>query len=967
MISYSPGVKSHKITHPASSFNQYILNQMKRLFIIILLAALGIGNICNAAKTPAQYQAVEKELKKQYKDVTFEDKYFIVQDPKTKNYAAATLDGKVFTPFKVSQYSKNSGFKLLSLGGQEYLFVDFLMENNLYSLDGELLLEKIRDAEGMDLFGKQYVQVHYYNEADNALYDSSMRKLFTYGTGEIRPTVINGEDFLLIVDPKNSSSTASPRNKLYTTDGHLLYENFQTIIGDTSGGENLISIKLPDELTLYFTYNPVSKTLIPVINAGNKICVVNGKECYIHKGNLYDISGKQIKLKGEIVNVTEAPGIMIIRDKAGLYGAIDTNLSEITPVKWNYLKCIEKGNYLWFEATLTDRSLNTYKQKHPDQFITHVLDCNGIAYPLAKSVVQESYNDRATQISGNKLMSRSNRMLKEIPGADLKNFAYNPTSGRPGSPTDNVQKPSAKIQKDFPSLEIAEGSLQFVDRSGRNAINAEETYAIEFDVTNSGKGAALDCSPSISIRSGSQGIKIGAVKKISIAPGKTLKVTVPVEASMNVMEGTAEFAVKVDEPNGFGTSESLLSVTTHAYEAPHVVVNDYTVTSPNGSATLQKKTPFILQLLVQNVAYGRADDVSVTLHVPQNVFIIEGEDKTRFNVLNGGQTQDLVYTLIANNNYEGESIPIQVEVREKHNKYAENRQINLQMDQPMTASRIVVDETDSAPRNEITVARLNSDVDVDIPTSRQQADNTFVVVIANENYSQVAPVPFAVNDGNIFAKYCQTTLGVPERNIRTVTNGTLNEIKRNIDWLCQVGKTFGDKANLILYYSGHGIPDESTGQAYLMPIDGYHYDMGTNIAVSELYKTLGSSGADRIIVFMDACFSGARRGEGMLMAARGVQLKAKTASPQNNMIVFSAAQGDETAYPYDKQNHGLFTYFLLKKLKETGGKVTLGELTDYVSDEVKKVSLLENSKIQTPQVQISPKISGSWRELDLTR
>lgn len=942
---------------------------MKRLFIIILLTAIGIGNICNAEKTPVEYQAVEKSLKKQYKNVTFENKYFKVQDPKTKNYAAATLDGRVFTPFEVSQYRKNNGFNLLSLGCQEYLFVDVLNGYNLYSLDGNILLQGVSSVEEIDLIGKRYINVLNFLEADNAIYDSSMRKLFTYGTGEIRPCEINGENFLLIIDHKKSSYRAdTPKNKLYTTDGNLLYENFLTITGYTSNGENLIIIKLPDELTLHFTYNPIAQTLIPVKNESNKIYVVNGKECYVHKGRLYDISGKQIKLKGEIVSVTEAPGFIIISDELRRhYGVIDMNLNDITPVKWNYIKCVEKGNYLWFEATLTDPRLNTYKQTHPEQFVTHVLDCSGNEYPLAKSVVQESYNDRTTQISGNKLMSKSNRVLKEIPGADLKNFVYHPTSAKSGSSSVNSNNPPAKILKDFPSLEIAEGSLQFVDKSGHNAINAEETYAIEFEVTNSGKGAALNCSPSVSVRSGSQGIKIGAVGKISVPPGKTLKVTVPVEASMSVREGTAEFVVKVDEPNGFGTRESMLSVTTHAFEAPRVIVNDYTVTSPNGSATLQKKTPFNLQLLIQNVAYGRADDVFVTLHVPQNVFIIEGEDKTRFNVLNGGQTQDLVYTLVANNNYEGKSIPIQVEVREKHNKYAENRLIDLQMDQPMTASRIVVDETNATPRNEITVAHLNSDVDIDIPTTGLHADNTFVVVIANENYTQVATVPYAVNDGNIFAKYCQTALGVPERNIRTVSNGTRNEIKRNIDWLCQVGKTFGDKANLILYYSGHGVPDEATGQAYLMPIDGYHYDMGTNIAVSELYKTLNSSGGGRIIVFMDACFSGSRRGEGMLMAARGVQLKAKTDTPQNNMIVFSAAQGDETANPYDKQNHGLFTYFLLKKLKETGGKVTLGELTDYVSDEVKKVSLLENSKIQTPQVQISPKVANFWREMDLTR
>ena len=55
----------------------------------------------------------------------------------------------------------------------------------------------------------------------------------------------------------------------------------------------------------------------------------------------------------------------------------------------------------------------------------------------------------------------------------------------------------------------------------------------------------------------------------------------------------------------------------------------------------------------------------------------------------------------------------------------------------------------------------------------------------------------------------------------------------------------------------------------------------------------------------------------MLASARGVAIKAKQNHPQGNMVVLSAAQGDETAHPYTEKGHGLFTYYLLKKLKET--------------------------------------------------
>ena len=103
----------------------------------------------------------------------------------------------------------------------------------------------------------------------------------------------------------------------------------------------------------------------------------------------------------------------------------------------------------------------------------------------------------------------------------------------------------------------------------------------------------------------------------------------------------------------------------------------------------------------------------------------------------------------------------------------------------------------------------------------------------------------------------------------------------------------------------------------------------------------------------------------MLASARGVALKARPGMPQGNMVVFSAAQGDETAYPYTEQQHGMFTYYLLKKLQETKGDVTLQELGDYITTEVKKQSVLENNKLQTPSVTPATAVYDTWQSWKL--
>ena len=89
---------------------------------------------------------------------------------------------------------------------------------------------------------------------------------------------------------------------------------------------------------------------------------------------------------------------------------------------------------------------------------------------------------------------------------------------------------------------------------------------------------------------------------------------------------------------------------------------------------------------------------------------------------------------------------------------------------------------------------------------------------------------------------------------------------------------------------------------------------------------LSAAPAESVTVFLDACFSGTKRESGMLASARGVAIKVRDEVPQGKLVVFTAAQGDETAYQYAEKGHGMFTYFLLKKLQESKGDVTLGEL-----------------------------------------
>ena len=274
-----------------------------------------------------------------------------------------------------------------------------------------------------------------------------------------------------------------------------------------------------------------------------------------------------------------------------------------------------------------------------------------------------------------------------------------------------------------------------------------------------------------------------------------------------------------------------------------------------------------------------------------------------------------------------------------------------------------------ADRGSQTIGRSNvsigvSDVDTDIPQASSENDRTFVVILANENYNTESRVEYAHNDGEVFSRYCNKTLGIPESNIRVVFDATLNNIRAQVDWLSKVGEAYGGDARLMFYYAGHGIPDESSKEAYILPVDGYGSNVATGYKLSELYDQLSAIPSSSTLVFLDACFSGANRDDQMLASVRGIAVRVKKEVPQGNLVIFSAAQGDETALPYNEQGHGMFTYFLLKKLQETGGNVSLGDLSDYVTDQVRKISVVTKSKPQTPTVSAGVSISD-WRSIKL--
>ena len=263
-------------------------------------------------------------------------------------------------------------------------------------------------------------------------------------------------------------------------------------------------------------------------------------------------------------------------------------------------------------------------------------------------------------------------------------------------------------------------------------------------------------------------------------------------------------------------------------------------------------------------------------------------------------------------------------------------------------------------KNKVKPLALDSDVDINIPKT-QIKSKSIVVIIANENYKYEHYVPYAENDGDVISKYFEYTLGIPKHNIHLIKDASLNTMKREVEWLIENSH---DVDNIFFYYSGHGIPAKDLSTSYLLPVDGYAKDPETGLNIQWLYSKLASTNV-KSIVLLDACFSGSGRHQNMLVEARGVAIKPKDIMPQNNTIVISACQGVEMAYPYEEKKHGLFTYYFLKSLQTTNGKVSLGKMYDYIHKSVSEMSKIYKGNVQTPSISVSHDLKDIWRNIDM--
>ena len=264
--------------------------------------------------------------------------------------------------------------------------------------------------------------------------------------------------------------------------------------------------------------------------------------------------------------------------------------------------------------------------------------------------------------------------------------------------------------------------------------------------------------------------------------------------------------------------------------------------------------------------------------------------------------------------------------------------------------------------SKLPISFVKSDID-EFPTIKPKLNkNAYAIVIGIEQYRQKLPnADFAVSDAKLVSEYLYKVLGYPEENIVTLTNDHatyVDFVKYFEKWL---PNNVEQGSTVFIFYSGHGAPNTKTGDAYMVPFDGDpSFIDQTGYSLKRMYEALGKLPAKQIIVALDSCFSGAGGRSVLAKGARPLVMNLQSSTVvSRNITVLAAASGDQTSSTYDEKGHGLFTYYMLKGIKnedvvKQDGSLAISDLFSYLKPQVERIARKQYNNEQTPQL-IEPK------------
>ena len=387
----------------------------------------------------------------------------------------------------------------------------------------------------------------------------------------------------------------------------------------------------------------------------------------------------------------------------------------------------------------------------------------------------------------------------------------------------------------------------------------------------------------------------------------------------------------------------------------------YSIHDANNNRILDGGEEIALRVEIENKGEGLAKDVQVILTGNQTLISYLGENKAVGDI-RGGEKKTVEFKTILPPRILAATAELSIEVKEGTGYApAELRTLKVAMKPAHLKESVEI------------ISEINVD-DIPLKVKGYERKDDFAIVIGISDYREksIPAVKYAKRDAEIMAGYLQNVGGIPKTNIKVLTDegATKSDIEAHMeDWL---QRRVSERSTVFVYYAGHGAPDTQSREAYILPYEG-HPDFPSKLyPLKKMYESLNKLPARNMVVMLDSCFSGSG-GRSVAKAGGRDLVIVSIEDPilaRGKIMVLAAATGTQISSDYDKAQHGLFTYYLLKGMsgeadRDTNGTIEIGEMYDYVRKNVSDTASIELNRDQTPVLLPSAEVAGNRLKIPL--
>ena len=245
------------------------------------------------------------------------------------------------------------------------------------------------------------------------------------------------------------------------------------------------------------------------------------------------------------------------------------------------------------------------------------------------------------------------------------------------------------------------------------------------------------------------------------------------------------------------------------------------------------------------------------------------------------------------------------------------------------------------------------------PAPRVMPEQWAVIIGAGQYHSAAIPrLRYAVPDAEAVYRTLTGPGGFRKDHVVLLTDTAERKpTLRNIRWALGtfLARSARKDDTVVIFFAGHGAPEadlrgaERDGLAkYLIPVDADPDDLySTALPMDEIKTIFERIEAERVVAFLDACYSGAAGGRtfASLKTRAGTvdDLFLERLTRSRGRAIITASRPTEVSVELAELGHGIFTYYLIEGLRGAAdgnrdGIVSLQELYEYVEQQVTRKS-----------------------------